>query len=262
MPFKCAKAVAATFCYDLRYALVPVFGEDFPASCVPSNDSMHGNFKIDPEIIKTCTAETRSWLQRADARFTPASSREASEAPGTPRSGVIPPWKKIKPRLLGSAASPESGYETGTEASEGTPNLSLQVPQTTWQPINAPRAGTPHSEHDMTAAASLLMLSSPKTQSSSTFSKEIPRSVAYQTTPEKKDASKRAHQELEEESESSSNGDDKMSIDGEQKQPRQADSKAAHLLLELRSRDAPADDHEDEHREKRPRHSSVPASIA
>ena len=254
MPYACARAVAATFCHDLRPALVPLFGKEFLDACVPPNDAMFGNFKIDPAIIKACTVETQKWLQRADARFTPGSSREASEAPGTPQSGSIMPWKKIRPRLLGSAASPESGYATGTEASEGTPNLS---PQSAWATINKPRAGTPLNDPaEVTAATSLLMLSSPKTQSTP-FGKEIPRSVSCLTTPEKRDAGKRAHEELED---SEPSDEDKASI-GEV--PQQAARPvgchvAALTLLQMRAPSAIDADSGDEHREKRQRCSSVP----
>ena len=260
MPFACAKAVAATFCHDLRHALVPLFGKDFIDICVPPSDALHGNFKIDPAIIKACTIETQTWLQRADARFTPGSSREPSEAPGTPRSGVIAPWKKIKPRLLGSAASPESGYQTGTEASEGTPNLS---PQSAWASINKPRSGTPLNDPaEVTAATSLLMLSSPKSRAGP-FTKDIPRSVSSITTPERKETGKRAHAKIEEDdsSDDSLSGDERASVSNAPgTTPRQRVSTAAAIaLLQMRS---PSETHEvesgDEHRGKRQRCSSVP----
>lgn len=35
MPYRCAKAVCATFCYHIAGALIPLFGESFPSECIP-----------------------------------------------------------------------------------------------------------------------------------------------------------------------------------------------------------------------------------
>ena len=253
MPFACARAVAATFCYDFRHALVPIFGKEFLDMCLPKNDVMFENFKIDPSIIKDCTVETRKWLQRPDARFTPSSSREPSEIPGTPHSGTaLPLWKKLKPRKVGSASSPESGYETGTEASLGTPNLS---PTSGWATVNKPRHTTPQTSHaEVTAAASLLMLSSPKAQAAH-FAKETPRSVSAFTTPERK----RNHTEFEEGDEVSPfSGDEKRQKMDRQREPVHTD--AAITLLQLRALEEKVVS-EDEHEDRRQRCSSVPLKL-
>ncbi|KAF2432920.1 DNA-binding domain of Mlu1-box binding protein MBP1, partial [Tothia fuscella] len=51
MPFECAKAVAATFCYNVRHALTPLFGKDFLDICIHPAHPSYGNFKIDQSII-------------------------------------------------------------------------------------------------------------------------------------------------------------------------------------------------------------------
>ncbi|OGM42749.1 APSES transcription factor Xbp1 [Aspergillus bombycis] len=56
MPFETAKAVAATFCWNIRYALTPLFGLDFPSLCVPpTNSSQYGRMLIDREIVQKAT---------------------------------------------------------------------------------------------------------------------------------------------------------------------------------------------------------------
>ncbi|KAJ5505257.1 hypothetical protein N7453_004214 [Penicillium expansum] len=35
MPYEAARAMAATFCWRIRYALTPLFGTEFPAMCIP-----------------------------------------------------------------------------------------------------------------------------------------------------------------------------------------------------------------------------------
>jgi len=57
MPFDCAKAVCATFCYDIAGALIPVFGPDFPSICIPRDMPAFGRFTISPDIIEKSTRQ-------------------------------------------------------------------------------------------------------------------------------------------------------------------------------------------------------------
>ncbi|EJT77885.1 hypothetical protein GGTG_02988 [Gaeumannomyces tritici R3-111a-1] len=52
MPFHCARAMCAKFCYDISGALIPIFGPQFPAECVPTSSPEFGRFGIDPEIVE------------------------------------------------------------------------------------------------------------------------------------------------------------------------------------------------------------------
>ncbi|KAF2749878.1 hypothetical protein M011DRAFT_511923 [Sporormia fimetaria CBS 119925] len=61
MPYPAAKAVAATFCYKIRHALTPLFGNDFPSLCLPPADPKFEKFVIDPAIVQHCTEETQRW---------------------------------------------------------------------------------------------------------------------------------------------------------------------------------------------------------
>ncbi|EPS33126.1 hypothetical protein PDE_08088 [Penicillium oxalicum 114-2] len=77
MPFKAAKALAATFCWDIRFLLTPVFGLDFPGICVSPTD--HLNYKrmiIDPAIVREAAEEARRYRlleQRPDREESTAS---------------------------------------------------------------------------------------------------------------------------------------------------------------------------------------------
>lgn len=57
MPYQCAKAVCATFCYHIAGALIPLFGPDFPSQCIPPEAPEHGRMIIDPAIIIQSTRE-------------------------------------------------------------------------------------------------------------------------------------------------------------------------------------------------------------
>ncbi|KAF7715175.1 Uncharacterized protein PECH_006083 [Penicillium ucsense] len=62
MPFEAAKAIAATFCWEIRFLLTPIFGLDFPELCVPPDD--HFNFNrmiIDPRIVQEAAELSRRY---------------------------------------------------------------------------------------------------------------------------------------------------------------------------------------------------------
>ncbi|KAE8354009.1 transcription regulator HTH, apses-type DNA-binding domain-containing protein [Aspergillus coremiiformis] len=66
MPFAAAKAVAATFCWNIRYVLTPVFGVDFPSLCVRPGAEGYGGMRIDADIVAEAahTATYYRLLQR------------------------------------------------------------------------------------------------------------------------------------------------------------------------------------------------------
>ncbi|KAK3997392.1 hypothetical protein QBC44DRAFT_94151 [Cladorrhinum sp. PSN332] len=57
MPYGCAKAVCATFCYEIAGALIPLFGPDFPSLCVPDNTPGFRHMVIDQAIIAQAKRE-------------------------------------------------------------------------------------------------------------------------------------------------------------------------------------------------------------
>ncbi|EEA25286.1 hypothetical protein TMatcc_006490 [Talaromyces marneffei ATCC 18224] len=63
MPFETAKAVAATFCYNIRFALTPLFGIDFLSQCIQPHDRAFGKMTIDSEIIKRATEVSRRYRE-------------------------------------------------------------------------------------------------------------------------------------------------------------------------------------------------------
>jgi hypothetical protein len=142
MPFQCAKAVAETFAYSIRYALVPIFGTDFPDACLRPEHLGFGGFKIDPAIVAHCGTETKLWPLRNDARATPASSRAPSEAPDTAHHerNILQSkqLKELRPKLANKAASPESGYGTDTDGANSMYLPAVSPAPSTWASINQP----------------------------------------------------------------------------------------------------------------------------
>ena len=132
MPFDAAKAVAATFCYNIRYALTPVFGLDFLSLCVKPGTEGFGHMVIDRSIVRKCTEEAKEYR---------TMSREGSRAgsPRTPASSTHSRWSakslRLKPK---KTIDIESGYGTDTDRSDKY----LHSPQSTfqWTALNTPRS--------------------------------------------------------------------------------------------------------------------------
>jgi hypothetical protein len=157
MPYAAAKAVATTFCYDIRWALTPVFGKGFLNSCIPPTSSSFGKFHIDPSIVRDCSIETERWRQEGEAykAHKPAEGYDATSldlisVTGTPKSAFTsPPWgvrdmkqRKAKPTDI------ESGYGTDTDQSDKylcSPRFSPQVSPRSqaWTSVN--RSQSPSS---------------------------------------------------------------------------------------------------------------------
>ncbi|KAL8734332.1 MAG: hypothetical protein Q9166_001530 [cf. Caloplaca sp. 2 TL-2023] len=112
MPFEAAKAVAATFCYRIRYVLTPIFGLDFPAQCIPPGapgfDSMH----VAPKIILECVEATK---ERCGFDL----GLQAGCRPESPVSAGVTGWTaaNIRPKPL-KMIETESGYGTDTDRSD------------------------------------------------------------------------------------------------------------------------------------------------
>ena len=87
MPFEAAKAVAATFCYPIRYALTPLFGLDFPSRCLVPEDRDFANMIIDKSIVSRCTDQARGYREMSigtpldESPVTPSSLSSFSKWP-------------------------------------------------------------------------------------------------------------------------------------------------------------------------------------
>ena len=130
VPFEAAKAVAATFCHEIRYALTPVFGLNFPGLCTDPGDPAFLRLSIDPAIITRCCEA---------ASMNRTQSQEASAA-GSPRAPTRvkggPQWtpKSIRPKTTDI----ESGYGTDSDRSPfGSPR---STGGNLWTPVNIPRS--------------------------------------------------------------------------------------------------------------------------
>ena len=126
MPYEAAKAIAATFCWDIRYVLTPVFGLDFPSMCTERSDPLFLKISIDKEIILHCT-------ELANANLVRFQEESTEESPQTPYLAIPPRSLRPKPQVK---LDYESGYCTDTDRS--LPN-SPQSGGIEWTPVNMPK---------------------------------------------------------------------------------------------------------------------------
>ena len=130
MPFEAAKAVAATFCWEIRYALTPVFGVDFPDLCVDPGSPAFMRLEIDPAIVKRC--EKAAYMSRIQSQK--ASLARSPQTPTRSKNG--PHWtpRSLRPKM----ADIESGYGTDSDRSPfGSP---VSSNSNLWTPVNIPRS--------------------------------------------------------------------------------------------------------------------------
>lgn len=148
MPYEAAKAMAATFCWRLRYVLTPLFGTDFPAMCIsPSDRKYYGRMTIPQEIVQHATKTAnyyRSLEPNASKDFNPSALDEPSKThnlfhmdlPSQGDSSLKLPPIKI-PRLQYAEDSP-GARDSSMEPYSMSPTS--QSSFSNFTPINPPRS--------------------------------------------------------------------------------------------------------------------------
>lgn len=245
MPYDAAKAVAATFSYSIRYALTPIFGNDFPSTCIHPKDPNFAKFIIDPVIVKKCTKDTHRWREEG------LSYRvaKADTPPITPGMKFIsPPWSpKDAKRHRIKVSDQESGYGSTDEDTHEKYIFSPEVSPRScgWTAINQPHSPT-----------SMSGFSSPRHWLTSVPGKNVPlvakrtlSKVAYED-PREPIRPSTALSTAPSTAESVAGGDTDSEMDTRQYQHTQVDFDAATTLLGLRGTDGSL------HPAKRTRHGS------
>jgi hypothetical protein len=173
MPYQAAKAIAATFCYDIRWALTPVFGNDFPAMCLSKQDPRFAKFLIDPAIVQYCTKETdRFRREGASYRISASQLLSPMETPKMHFGSLTWTPKATKQRRT-RPATVESSYGTGKGKNDKCAFSPHESPQ--WTHLNRPLSPSSLSSHvsprsQWTALNTSSSPATPSTINISTFS--------------------------------------------------------------------------------------------
>ncbi|KAJ6789927.1 hypothetical protein PWT90_10017 [Aphanocladium album] len=126
MPYKCARAICATFCHPIAAALVPLFGPNFPAECRAPGSPGYRDMTIDVHIIEEATREAQA-------------ARSMRMEPSSPFASQPPAAAAPKSRHILEPRPDQRSYERrppGLECERLT-QPSLQRVPSTWKAINA-----------------------------------------------------------------------------------------------------------------------------
>ena len=138
MPFEAARAVAATFCWRIRYALTPVFGPDFPSMCTPADSEKFGEMIIDPAVTRFCTQKAKEYKAMEGS----LSSRGSSVIP-TPVTPESPSFARLSKHLQFAGFKVAQSSNAHVSDSNNDKNYGLSSLATyngIWTPANTPRS--------------------------------------------------------------------------------------------------------------------------
>jgi hypothetical protein len=135
MPFDAAKAVAATFCHEIRYALTPVFGLDFVSLCVAPEDPSFGRMVIDRGIVQRCTEQATGF--RLLSRESSVTSNPRS--PGLPDGFSKRTPKSLRPKPIKSIRS-KNGFEMDIDSTSNYLYAPQALSSPGWTALNTPRS--------------------------------------------------------------------------------------------------------------------------
>ena len=123
MPYEAAKAVAATFCHPMRYALIPVFGPDFVDLCTQPEDPAFGRMVIDQALVQSCIDNVHHRREPSEVPTFSSESFSSSSAHTSPSNQVprktewtYKPGLRCRTKRLDRYV--ESGYGTDTDSSD------------------------------------------------------------------------------------------------------------------------------------------------
>lgn len=122
MPYEAARHLAATFCYRIRYALVPLFGPSFVSFCLHPQNPAYERMIISRDIIKQCTAEAEELRLKGNC-FRIERPRPAELDVRVARAPPMVTWTVTKTRAVPEKdySCSESEYDTESEDSDRCP---------------------------------------------------------------------------------------------------------------------------------------------
>lgn len=177
MPFKAAKALAATFCWDIRYALTPIFGPDFVSTCTHPEDPAFRRYTVNQEIVGECAASSRPNKNHNASRRhpLPKAKKEAVEETATPLLRQVQTVASTRVRRSCTTfasvpvhSSDDDESDTDTDDDDPTDHQALTVQPPSSQP--APSSAFRNWAHAQRRASSSASTPTTTTHRKRTFS--------------------------------------------------------------------------------------------
>lgn len=191
MPYSCARAICLTFCYDIRWALTPIFGHSFVRECLRPDNPGFGRYRVSSEVIRCAQLEAEglrtgdtflSSLAGMTDPFASVGNVPRSEPPAVqhPRPLRPRPTTNRSPWAVDSdSEESESGYTCAAPAMESpgvSPKTTRQPFAPSWTSINGAydRRLPPPPPHNTPAGPlSYALLTEPRTFPTSTSWREL-----------------------------------------------------------------------------------------
>ncbi|RPA92805.1 hypothetical protein L873DRAFT_129082 [Choiromyces venosus 120613-1] len=134
IPYEAAKALAAKFCYRIRYALTIIFGDSFPEQCLPEHHPEFGKYQIDAKIITACRQKSSTQLGTEQRRLHAMQHQHQHQQQQTP--SIIPNTVAV------GSGIPSSCFASTSSISSSSSSSSAIVP-TTYPPVRRRKSHSP-----------------------------------------------------------------------------------------------------------------------
>ncbi|KAM0245614.1 hypothetical protein ACHAP5_005264 [Fusarium lateritium] len=137
MPYQCARAICATFCYPIAGALIPIFGPTFPNTCIPPNNPEFGRMVIDPQLISDATREAemaRPWAVENDADHPYMSAPNSASSNGSGLPGYMVTSRPGSSWTPANQRSPEPNPWLSAIPRDTHSQQEITPPTATWGP--------------------------------------------------------------------------------------------------------------------------------
>ena len=243
MPFEAAKAVAATFCYDIRYVLTPLFGPEFVSSCIKPGSEGYGQMVIDPETVRHCAEMANKYKEM----YSRGSSEVTTlKSPSSLRTTSTANWatNSIQSRHP-QALDMESGYYTDTDRSDQylpSPQSSNPWTRETLPKPHVPRFHLPSPQELLKNSNCVAGCVAPANSLDSTSGK---------VTQEKKRVCKNEGQESDTASSQCSNEETTSSVAPRSPITSTQETRAAYVLMQLHFADTSLKENESRAKKRR-----------
>ncbi|RDA82938.1 hypothetical protein CP532_0379 [Ophiocordyceps camponoti-leonardi (nom. inval.)] len=97
VPYRCARALCATFCYDIAGALIPLFGPAFPSECTPPESPYFGDMVIGQHLVAASKMEAEACRNAHEARKGTTAGASTGGTARWPEGSVVlprPPFRE------------------------------------------------------------------------------------------------------------------------------------------------------------------------
>lgn len=145
MPYHCARELCRTFCWDIRWALTPVFGPTFAKECLTPDNPRYGKYQISWATFSQALKEHNAIVMAVNHVAEPMAGvgvkRELSHLSSSDHSSRATlrtqPTRTRRPSYRLSSVSSDAADTSTTMSSPPVSPKTIPVSRRGWTPVNA-----------------------------------------------------------------------------------------------------------------------------